>query len=202
MNEIRFHARRGQGAIEAARILASAFRLAGRDASWHIPRDWENAVNFEAGVVLSEEIREPSFTALAIFHPPLLEMPDIWVGCDRPDIVLINTRSFLEGENVSEDIGVAAVDGTGIARSVGIYCGLPGLVAPMLGAFAAVSGAVLGGHIIEALHEWARAQSMDLEELNKAMRGLELGYDAVCILRGRRALHCDEPEVERLLYAS
>jgi len=202
MNEIRLHARKGQGAIEAARILASAFRLAGRDSSWHINRRWEGAENFEAGVALSEEDRGSSFSSLVVFYPPLLEMPDIWVGCERPDLVLINTRSFLEGENVSEDVGVAAVDGTGIARSVGVYCGLPGMVAPMLGALAAVSGAVLGRHLIEALSEWARAHGMDMEELNKATRALELGYDAACILRGRRALHCDDPEIEQLLYAS
>ena len=202
MNEVRFHARKGQGAVEAARILASAFRLAGRDASWHTPYGWEYGVNFEAAVAISEDYRGADFSALIVFFPPLIEVPDVWMGFEHPDLVLVNTRSSLEGISLSDGIGVAMVDATGIAKSVGICSGLPSMVAPMLGAFAATSGAILGAHLISAIEELARSTDMDYEDMMNAIHALELGYDTASISRGRRAVHCDDPEIEKLLWAS
>lgn len=202
MNEVRFHARKGQGAVEAAKIIAGAMRLAGRDASWHVPFEWEGGVNFEAGVAMAEGPKLEALTALVAFYPPLIEMPDVWMGFENPSIVLINTRSFLVGDNLPENIGLAAVDATGIARSVGGYSGIPNLVAPMLGALSAVTGVVLGARLVDALHEAARALKMNGNELARAIHALELGYDGACITRGRQALHCGDPDIEKLLFAS
>lgn len=202
MREVRFHGKKGQGAVEAGRLLAGAFRLSGRDASWHTPVGWEYGANFETAVAISEEQNEPNFSALVVFYPPLLEFPDIWIGMEKPDIVLLNTRLKTEAISLADDIGFAIVDATGIAKSVGAYCGLPGLTAPMLGALSAVSGIVLGSALMRAMKEASHAFGLDEDDLAKAMKALEKGYDTAQIIRGRRALHVDDPELERLLWAS
>lgn len=202
MKEVRFHSKKGQGALEAGRLLAGAFRLSGRDASWHTPLGWECAVNFEAAVSISEEEHEPSFCALVVFYPPLLEIPDIWIGIEQPDIVLVNTKCKLEAISIPDNIGFAIVDATGIAKSIGVYYGLPCLAAPMLGALSAISGVVLGSTLMHAMKEASQVFGLDENDLAKAMKALEKGYDTAEIIRGRKALHVDDPELERLLWAS
>ena len=186
MIEVRFHARMGQGTVEAAKILAASFRLAGRDASWFIPIGWEDAVNFDAALARADEVsRDKRLSALAIFYPPLLEVPDIWVKFEHPDLVLVNSRDTASALNLCGGERTAVVDASGIARSIGPCYGIPSLAPPMLGALAAAGNIILGIHLIEALKHTARVLKLTRKDFDKLVRALEAGYDHVKIRGGR-----------------
>ncbi len=186
MIEVRFHTRKNRGGLEAARILAAALRLAGCDASWFIPIGWELAVIFEAAQTKADKSSgKPRHSALAVFYPPLLEVPDTWMKFEHPDLVLINTRDILEALDLCGGERVAVVDASGIASDVGPCYGIPSLVAPMLGALAAAGNIVLGMHLIHALKETARAFKISQRDLDCLMRALEAGYDTVRIRGGK-----------------
>lgn len=187
MIEVRFHARRGRGAFDAARILAAAFRYAGKDASWLIPLGWEDAVNFEAALARADETSgKPREAVLAIFYPPLLEIPDIWMRFEEPNLVLVNTRNQLAAVDLCGGLRTAVVDAYGIARDCGPCFGIPGAVAPMLGALAGAGNIILGVHLIEALKQTARALRLPSRDLDRLLRGLEKGYEEVKIKGGSR----------------
>jgi len=180
--EVRFHARKGRGAFDAARILAAAFRYAGKDASWLIPLGWEDGVNFEAALARADETSgKPREAVLAVFYPPLLEIPDIWMRFEEPNLVLVNTRDELEAVDLCGGLRAAVVDAYGIARDCGPCFGIPGVVAPMLGALAGAGNIVLGVHLIEALKQTARALKLTSRDLDRLLKGLETGYERVKI---------------------
>ncbi len=183
--EVRFHSRKDRGAVEAARILAAAFRLGGRDASWFVPVDWEHAVHFDAVLSRADETSEsPRLSALAIFYPPLLEVPDVWMRFEDPDMVVINTSDTLAALDLCGGRRVAMVDASGIARDIGPCYGVPSLVAPILGALAAAGNIVLGIHLMEALRKSAYAWKLTQKDYERLMRAIEAGYDTVRIRGG------------------
>ena len=186
MIEVRFHARMGQGTVEAAKILAASFRLAGRDASWFIPIGWEDAVNFDAALARADEVsNDKRISALAVFYPPLLEIPDVWVKFEHPDLVLVNSRDPVSTLYLCGGERTAMVDASGIARSIGPCYGVPSLAPPMLGALAAAGNIILGIHLIEALKHTARALKLTRRDFDRLVRTLEAGYDHVRIRGGR-----------------
>jgi len=186
MIEVRFHARMGQGTVEAAKILAASFRLAGRDASWFIPIGWEDAVNFDAALARADEgSQDKRISALAVFYPPLLEIPDVWVKFEHPDLVLVNSRDPVSTLDLCGGERTAIVDASGIARSIGPCYGIPSLAPPMLGALAAAGNIILGIHLIEALKHTARVLRLTRKDFDRLVRALEAGYDHVKIRGGR-----------------
>ena len=192
--EVRFHSRRDRGAIMAARILAAAFRLSGRDASWHIPFGWERAVNFEAATSRADETAgKQRLSALAVFYPPLLEVPDVWMRFENPELILINSRDALPALDICEGHRVAVVDASGIAGQVGPCYGVPSLVAPMIGALAGAGNIVLGIHLIEAIKKSARAFKLTVKDYERLVRALETGYNTVRIRGGK----CEYPQASR-----
>ncbi len=197
MIEVRFHARKGRGAFDAARILAAAFRYAGKDASWLIPLGWEDAVNFEAALARADETSaKPRDAMLAVFYPPLLEIPDIWMRFEEPDLVLVNTRNELAAVDLCGGLRTAVVDAYGIARDCGPCFGITGVIAPMLGALAGASNVILGVHMIEALKQTARALKLTQKDLDRLLKGLEAGYERVKIKGGSRDWKRPERVVE------
>ncbi|MDH3346294.1 MAG: hypothetical protein OEL75_03840 [Kiritimatiellaceae bacterium] len=200
MIEVRFHGRKSQGSMEAARILAAAFRLAGRDATCFIPAGWEYAVNFEASLARADELSTGSrITSLVVFYPPLLEVPDIWLKFEHPHIVIVNTRNALEALDLCDGARVAAVDASGIARDAGPCYGIPSLVAPILGALAAAGNMVLGVHLMHALKETARTLKITQKDFERIMRALEAGYDSVRIRGGLSRIRSAKPSVDLAL---
>ena len=182
MLEIRFHTKGGQGAIAAARILTDALHLAGREASWFIPVVREYTVNF--ATVLSYEDKnseETSLSALVVFHPQLLGMLDLWISYENPDLVLINARETLSVLNLSGGQKIAIIDASEIAGKSGEFHGIPGLVAPMLGALAAAGDIVLERHLVEAIENMAHELKLTHKDLERLIYALEEGYNKIRI---------------------
>ena len=162
MLEVRIHGRGGQGVVTAAELLSSAAFLEGRHAqafpSFGSERTGAPVVAFcriaDRPIRAHEPVAEPG--ALIIQDPTLLHQVDVFGGL-RPDgWVLINTsRSLLELrlDEIADRVRperVLALPATDLARE---HLGRPLPGAPLLGAFAAMTGAVTLDSVAGAIRE-------------------------------------------------
>jgi pyruvate ferredoxin oxidoreductase gamma subunit len=161
MFEIRIHGRGGQGVVTAAELLSVAAFLEDRHAqafpSFGSERTGAPVVSFcrisEAPIRTHEPIAQPD--ALIIVDPTLLHQVDVFGGLSDDGWVLINTSRPLDQLRVEilarlAADAVATVPATELARR---HVGRPLPNAALLGAFAALTGAVSIGPVTEAIRQ-------------------------------------------------
>ena len=162
MFEIRIHGRGGQGVVTAAELLSVAAFLEDRQAqafpSFGSERTGAPVVSFcriaETPIRTHEPIVQPD--ALIIVDPTLLHQVDVFGGLRDDGWVLINTSRPLSELRIDEVLArlaadaVATVPATDLARR---HVGRPLPNAALLGAFAALTGAVSIGPVTEAIRQ-------------------------------------------------
>lgn len=176
MKEIRIHGRGGQGAVTAARMLASAFVLEGKYVASFPMYGFERRGAPVAAFTRVDEkqIREKTqvYTpdCMMVIDPTLLKISTLFSGLKPEGTLIVNSPNF--DSQMNENLKVAGViDATRIAvaeigRDIPNTC--------LCGAFAAVTGWVSIESVIKALAEY---QSGDM--LQRNIRSAERGYREV-----------------------
>jgi pyruvate ferredoxin oxidoreductase gamma subunit len=152
---VRIHGRGGQGVVTAAELLSVAAFLDGRHAqafpSFGSERTGAPVVAFcridDRPIRLREPIGEPD--ALIVQDPTLLQQVDVFGGLKPGGLVLLNSTRE-PAELGLGDLEVVTVPATELARE---HLGRPVPNAPLLGAFAVVSGVIGLDSVAAALHE-------------------------------------------------
>ncbi len=177
MKEIRIHGRGGQGAVTAARALASAFVLEGKYvASFPMYGFERRGAPVQAFTRMDDKpIREKTqvYTpdCMIVIDPTLMKISTLFSGLKTGGILIVNTPTALETQ-LDKNLKVAGcVNATQIAieeigRDIPNTC--------LLGAFAAVTKWVKLESVLESLKEY---QSGDM--LQRNVRSCERGYREV-----------------------
>jgi 2-oxoacid:acceptor oxidoreductase gamma subunit (pyruvate/2-ketoisovalerate family) len=181
VKEIRIHGRGGQGAVMAARMLASAFVAEGKYIAsfpmYGFERRGAPVVAFTR--VDDKPIREKTQIynpdCLIVIDPGLLTLPTLFTGL-RPDSVFIlnSPKKLPQRPNENLKIG-GVVNATGIAvqeigRDIPNTC--------LLGAFAAATGWVKLDSILGALPDYLRG-----DILQRNLKSAERGYKEVEVIK-------------------
>ncbi|HXV05459.1 MAG TPA: 2-oxoacid:acceptor oxidoreductase family protein [Solirubrobacterales bacterium] len=160
--EVRVHGRGGQGVVTAAELLSIAAFEEGRHAqafpSFGSERTGAPVVSFcriaDAPIRTHEPIAEPD--ALIVQDPTLLRGDDVFAGVGPDAYVLVNSGRGFEELGLGElargfrDERLLAVPASEIARR---HLGRPLPNAALLGAFAALTGALRLDSIEAAIRE-------------------------------------------------
>ena len=177
MKEIRIHGRGGQGAVLAARMLASAFVAEGKCVAsfpmFGFERRGAPVVAFTR--IDDKPIREKTQIynpdCLVVIDPSLMKLPALFSGLKPEGILILNSRRPLENRP-NENLKLAGVvNATQIAveeirRDIPNTC--------LLGAFAATTGWLDLESILSGLGEYF---SGDI--LQRNVRCTERGFDEV-----------------------
>lgn len=160
MIEIRMHGRGGQGAVIAAKILASAIFKEGKYAqsfpSFGVERRGAPVLAFtrvdDKPVRLRSAIYEPDH--LIILDATLIKSTNVFSGLKKGGTVLVNTSIAKSLFNFPEEYSAAVVDAAGIAvkHNIGTKS-MPIVNTSILGAFAKFTGIVGIEAIVEAVRE-------------------------------------------------
>jgi len=160
MIEIRMHGRGGQGAVVAAKILASALFKEGKYAqsfpSFGVERRGAPVLAFtrvdNKPVRLRSAIYEPDH--LVILDATLIKSTNVFSGLKNGGTVLVNASGPINLFNFPEEYSVALVDAAGIAarHNIGTKT-IPIVNTSILGAFAKFTGIVGIEAIVEAIRE-------------------------------------------------
>jgi pyruvate ferredoxin oxidoreductase gamma subunit len=160
--EIRIHGRGGQGVVTAAELLSTAAFLEGRHAqafpSFGSERTGAPVVAFCRIADRPIRTREPIATpdALIVQDPTLLHQVDVFGGLRAGGHVLVNSSRSAEELGLGDPEGrfdperLVTLPATDLARE---HLGRPLSGAPLLGAFAAVTGAVSIASVAFAMRE-------------------------------------------------
>ncbi len=181
MKEIRIHGRGGQGAVLAARMLASAFVLEGKSVAsfpmYGFERRGAPVVAFTR--VDDKPIREKTqiYTpdCLVVIDPGLLTLPTLFTGL-KPDGVLILNSAKKPAQRPNENLKIGGfVNATKIAvdeigRDIPNTC--------LLGAFAAASGWLKLQSVLDSLPNYL---SGDI--LTRNLKSAERGYQEVEVVK-------------------
>jgi 2-oxoacid:acceptor oxidoreductase gamma subunit (pyruvate/2-ketoisovalerate family) len=180
VKEIRIHGRGGQGAVMAARMLASAFVLEGQYvASFPMYGFERRGAPVQAFTrVDAKPIREKTqvYTpdCMMVIDPTLLKLNTLFSGLKPEGILIVNSPSF--EKQVDKNLAVAGVvNATRIAveeigRDIPNTC--------LLGAFAATTGWLKLESILQSMGDYLSG-----EMLQRNIRSCERGYREVKILR-------------------
>ncbi|MHA1129215.1 MAG: 2-oxoacid:acceptor oxidoreductase family protein [Candidatus Helarchaeota archaeon] len=160
MIEIRWHGRGGQGTITAANLLVKAAYKQGYKGVQTIP--WIGAERRGAPIkaftrLSKDEVRYHS----QIYEPDIVILMDhtlyyvykgiVTAGLKNGSLLLVNSPRPLQPENGYK---IKTVDATGISIKIGLeVAGQPVINAPMLGAFAKVTGILELKTIVESIKE-------------------------------------------------
>ena len=181
MLEIRLHGRGGQGAVIASRILSYAFFLEGKFAqsfpTFGAERRGAPVAAFvrmaDHFINLRSQVVNPDY--VIVMAAKLVETVDVGAGMEKGGLILINSEHPATWySQLAEKSRVATVNANELA--LGHHLGSPTMPlvnAPILGAFAKVSGLVSLDSLIEVL---PRFVPVKLEENRQAM---EEAYQAV-----------------------
>ena len=160
MIEIRMHGRGGQGAVIAAKILASALFKEGKYAqsfpSFGVERRGAPVLAFtrvdDKPVRLRSAIYEPDH--LIVLDATLIKSTSVFSGLKKGGTILVNTSNPIGMFNFPEEYSAAAVDAAGIAvkHNIGTKS-IPIVNTSILGAFAKFTGIVGIDAIVEAVRE-------------------------------------------------
>lgn len=180
MKEIRIHGRGGQGAVTAARMLASAFVIEGKYvASFPMYGFERRGAPVQAFTRVDDKpIREKTQVyepdCMIVIDPTLLKLPTLFTGLKPGGILVVNSPNF--NTQADKNLQIAGVvDATKIAveeigRDIPNTC--------LLGAFAATTQWVSLDSIIKCLSEYLSG-----DMLQRNIRSCERGYREVKILR-------------------
>jgi len=162
MFQVRFHGRGGQGVVTAAELLASAAfredRYAQAFPSFGSERMGAPVTSFcriaDKPIRTREPVTEPD--ALLIQDPTLLHQADLFAGL-RPDgYVLVNSTQGFGDLGLAEFAGRHREDrmfALPASKLALVHLGRPLPGAPMLGGFAALTGAVGLDAVLAAIYE-------------------------------------------------
>lgn len=181
MKEIRFHGRGGQGAVLAARMLASAFVAEGKHVAsfpmYGFERRGAPVVAFAR--IDDKPIREKTqiYTpdCLVVIDPTLMSLPTLFTGL-KPEGTLILNSSKPVAKQLNDNLKVCGlIDATKIAveeigRDIPNTC--------LLGAFAAATGLLKLESILSCLKDYL---SGDI--LQRNLKSTERGYREVEVIR-------------------
>lgn len=177
MREIRFHGRGGQGAVLAARMLATACVVEGKHVAsfpmYGFERRGAPVVAFTR--IDDKYIREKTQIynpdCLVVIDPGLINLPTLFSGLKPEGILILNSPRPLESQ-LNQNLRLAGVvNATQIAVEE-IGWDVPNTC--LLGAFAATTGWVDLKSILSSLREYF---SGDL--LQKNIRSAERGFHEV-----------------------
>ncbi|MBN1692356.1 MAG: 2-oxoacid:acceptor oxidoreductase family protein [Dehalococcoidales bacterium] len=177
MKEIRIHGRGGQGAVLAARMLASAFVQEGKSVAsfpmYGFERRGAPVVAFTR--IDDKPIREKTQIynpdCIIVIDPGLLSLPTLFTGLKPESVFILNSPKKLpEKPNDNLKIG-GVVDATGIAVEV-IGRDIPNTC--LLGAFAAATSWLKLESILKVLPDYL---SGDI--LQRNLKSAERGYKEV-----------------------
>jgi 2-oxoacid:acceptor oxidoreductase gamma subunit (pyruvate/2-ketoisovalerate family) len=180
VKEIRIHGRGGQGAVTAARMLASAFVLEGKYvASFPMYGFERRGAPVQAFTRVDEKpIREKTQVynpdLMMVIDPTLMKIAGLFAGLKPEGILIVNSPNF--NTQMDKNIKVAGViDATKIAveeigRDIPNTC--------LCGAFAAVTKWVSIESVIKCIADY---QSGDM--LQRNIRSAERGYREVKIIK-------------------
>ncbi|MBE0596745.1 MAG: 2-oxoacid:acceptor oxidoreductase family protein [Desulfuromonadales bacterium] len=177
MKEIRFHGRGGQGAVLAARMLASAAAIEGKCVGsfpmYGFERRGMPVVAFtrfdEAPIREKSQIYHPH--CLMVVDPTLMKLDTILNGLRPGGVLILNSPKPLP-HRLSPNMGLAGtVDATRIAvqeigRDIPNTC--------LMGALAAATGWLKLESVIKGLGEY-----LEGEMLRKNIRNAERGFQEV-----------------------
>ena len=159
MKEVRFHGRGGQGAVTAARILASAIFEEGTNNIQAFPAFGMERRGAPVRAFLRFSADEPIpirtyvYTPdyVVVLDPTLFETVNVNIldGLKRDGLVIINTGEHPSKFRIPSG-KIAVVDATSIALKI---LGRPIMNTPMIGAFAAATQEVSLSAVIEAINE-------------------------------------------------
>jgi 2-oxoacid:acceptor oxidoreductase gamma subunit (pyruvate/2-ketoisovalerate family) len=165
MIEIRMHGRGGQGAVIAAKILASALFKEGKYGqsfpSFGVERRGAPVLAFTRidtkPIRLRCEIYTPDH--LVVLDPTLVIHTNVTAGLKPDGTVLINSEKSAAEFGLPETYRVATIDATGIAVEHGLGTkSIPVVNTAILGAFARWTGLVGIDAIVEAIIEGVPAR--------------------------------------------
>jgi pyruvate ferredoxin oxidoreductase gamma subunit len=159
MYQVRLHGRGGQGVVTAAELVASAAIADGRYAlafpSFGSERTGAPVEAYcridQRPIRAREPVTEPDL--VVVLDPTLLGQGFVWLGLDHGGTALINAtgqaaREYAAALTARRGLRVYAVPATELARR---HTGRPLPNVPMLGALAAVSGAVSLDAVLDAI---------------------------------------------------
>jgi 2-oxoacid:acceptor oxidoreductase gamma subunit (pyruvate/2-ketoisovalerate family) len=173
LNEIRVHGRGGQGAVTAARMLATAFVAQGQYVAnfpmYGFERRGAPVVAFtrvdNKPIMIKSQIYNPD--CLLIIDPGLLKLPAIFSGLKKGGIIVVNTDKNIT-EKPHPNVGImGTVNATKIAtdeigRDVPNTC--------LLGSFAATTEWIDLKYIISTLNEYFEGDMLE-HNIKSAQRG-------------------------------
>jgi 2-oxoacid:acceptor oxidoreductase gamma subunit (pyruvate/2-ketoisovalerate family) len=179
MLEIRIHGRGGQGAVIASQILSYAFFLTGRYAqsfpTFGAERRGAPVAAFvrvsDQPITLRSQVVSPNH--VLVLSAKLAETVDVTSGIDPQGILLINSdKPPSRYPDLQDSCRVVTVNVSAIAQEFGLGSRTMPLVnAPILGAFAKVSGLIHVDSLLQALPHFIPS---NLEGNKKA---LQMAYD-------------------------
>ena len=181
MREIRIHGRGGQGAVLAARMLASAFVAEGKSVAsfpmYGFERRGAPVVAFTRvdDVPIREKTQIYNPDCIIVIDPGLLTLPTLFTGLKPDSVFILNSGKKLSKQpNENLKIG-GVVNATQIAvdeigRDIPNTC--------LLGALAAASGWLKLESILEALPNYL---SGDI--LQRNLKSAERGYKELEVIK-------------------
>jgi len=151
MFSVRIHGRGGQGVVTAAELLAAAAFTENKYAqafpSFGSERMGAPVMSFcrisEKPIRTHEPVTEPD--AILVQDPTLLHQPELFAGLNPGGYVLVNSTANVTAPGQLQVVPASALAMTHLGRP------LPG--APMLGAFAALTGAVSIDSVVAAISD-------------------------------------------------
>jgi 2-oxoacid:acceptor oxidoreductase gamma subunit (pyruvate/2-ketoisovalerate family) len=181
VKEIRIHGRGGQGAVLAAKMLASAFLVEGKSVAsfpmYGFERRGAPVVAFtrydEKPIREKTQIYNPD--CIMVIDPGLLTLPTLYTGLKPNSVFILNTaKKVYKQPNEALKIG-GLVDATGIAvqeigRDIPNTC--------LLGAFAAATGWLKLESLLACLPEYLSG-----DVLKKNLKSAERGYKEVEVIK-------------------
>ncbi len=181
MKEIRIHGRGGQGAVMAARMLASAFVAEGKFVAsfpmYGFERRGAPVVAFtridDKPIQVKTQIYTPD--CLVVIDPGLLKLPTLFTGLKPEGVLILNSsQPFKSQPNDNLKIG-GVVNATQIAvdeigRDIPNTC--------LLGAFAAATRWLDLQSLLSCLGDYLRG-----DILQRNLRSAERGYREVEVIR-------------------
>jgi 2-oxoacid:acceptor oxidoreductase gamma subunit (pyruvate/2-ketoisovalerate family) len=181
VNEIRVHGRGGQGAVLAARILATSFVAAGKHVAnfpmYGFERRGAPVVAFtrvdDKPIKIKSQIYEPD--CLIVIDPGLIKLPTLFSGLKPGGILILNSSTQIKDRFNPNLKIMGIVDATKIAleeigRDVPNTC--------LLGAFATTTGWVDLKYILSGLGEYFQGNILE-----KNSRSAQRGFNEVKIVK-------------------
>ena len=181
MKEIRFHGRGGQGAVMAAKMLASALLVEGKHVAsfpmYGFERRGAPVVAFtrfdEKPIREKTQVYNPD--CIIVINPGLLTLPTLFTGLKENSVFLLNTaKKEYKQPNQALKTG-ALINATGIAMQE-IGRDIPNTC--ILGAFAAATGWLSLDAVLKSLPEYL---SGDI--LQRNLKSAERGYKEVEVIK-------------------